>query len=560
MSLLSLLLWCTAQAAPVTVPDYRVRITQDPASKVPRFVLEFTPPPGNHFNLGAPMKVGRIGSALAFKREQAKKERVRFSGSSHDLAEGQDIESSLFLCDEKKTYCIKKVLRFPLKVEAIKEKASLNPIQKPKKDGSGFFVNDPSAALSEAVRLRKPLLVDFFGIWCPPCNLYNENVFPSAPFKKSARNFVLLKIDADDERFFPWKAHFKVGGYPTLLVTKAPESEELKSLLEVDRIVGFFPPAEFALRLDRAYRNRDRALAERIDDAEGALMGEYAAIVDRMLEQKDQEAALKTVLKARALRPLDAEFRIRENALKDEDPEGLIREILPRLSGLSEKALLLLLDRVLDAKKESQEALAKRAWPAMKELETRVSPETLMLPGLDLSLADLLDLKRDLYALMKDEAGMKAARTATIEAYRKLLKVGRDPDSRGIHLELAALLFKNGEIEEARSIYARFLKRFPEEFTFHHAAAGMHLELKELKEARSEAELAVRYAYGDNLIRAMERLVRIMALSGEKDFALKRAEEFLGTLSVSDLPGVRTARYVASFKKTLESVEKGELK
>jgi thiol-disulfide isomerase/thioredoxin len=506
------------------------------------------------------MKVGRIGNALEFKREQAKKERVRFSGSSHDLAEGQEVESSLFLCDEKKTYCVKKVLRFPLKAEVVREKPLKKRDPRSKKDAHGFFVNDPTSALSEAVRLRKPLLVDFFGIWCPPCNLYNENVFPSAPFKKSAKNFVLLKLDADDERFFAWKAHFKVGGYPTLLVTKAPESEELKTLLEVDRIVGYFAPAEFAARLDRAYQNRDRALSERIEDAEGALMVEYAALVDRQLEQKEKDEALKSVLKARALRPLDAEFRIRENALKDEDPDGLVRDLLPRLSALSEKALLLLLDRVLDSKKEGQEALAKRAWPAMKELEARVSSETLMLPGLDLTLADLLDLKRDLYALMKDESGMKAARNATIEAYRSLLKAGKDPESRGIHLELAALLYKNGEIEEARSIYTRFLKRFPEEFTFHHAAAGMHLELKELKEARSEAELAVRYAYGDNLIRAMERLTRIMALSGEKDFALKRAKEFLGGLKTPDLPGVRTARYVASFNRTLESIEKGELK
>jgi thioredoxin-like negative regulator of GroEL len=569
MGLLLSLLFCTAQAAVPAVPDYEFSVSLDPASKVPRWILEFTPPSGNHFNLGAPMKAtahtGSPDGAISFIRTESKKQRVRFASSDLKLKEGEEIDSSLFLCDEAKTYCIKKIRKFPLRVTAPSEAKKKPDSAQSLKDRDGFFVNQPEVALRAAVRAKKPLLIDFYGIWCPPCNLYNENVFPSTEFRRASREFVLLKVDADDERFFKWKAHFKVGGYPTIVLTQVPSSESLISLVEVDRIVGYFGPKVFSKKMKEAMARGGRSPEERLRQSESELIAEYRRLIPVRLEQKDEAGAIALIRKGLALLPSDPELRLRELALHKPSAdlpvrEALLNEVLGRADSLPDSTLMVALDLALDLPEGKSFETRKAALSAVQVLEKRLDPATLMLRELELSLADLMDFKKSLLEGTGESEAVKTARVQAIQAYRELLKLGRDPDSRGIHLELAALLWKNGQIAEAKSIYAKFIKKFPEEFTFHHAAAGMHLELKELREARTEAELAVRFAYGDNLIRSMERLTKIMAAAGERDFAISRARSFLDKVKVEEVPGVRTARYVASFKKTLDAIEKGSQK
>ncbi len=564
MGFLFSLFFCIAQAATPVVPDYGFQVSLDPASKVPRWILDFTPPANHHFNLGAPMKAGAQGGAISFIKTDSKKEQVRFASSDLKLREGEEIESSLFLCDEAKTYCIKKIRKFPLRV-TVPAPAQGVIKKSAKKDSNQTFVNEPEAALRMAVKSKKPLLIDFFGIWCPPCNLYNENVFPSAEFKKVAGDWVLLKLDADDERFFKWKAHFRVGGYPTFVVTQIPQTESLAALVEVDRIVGYFGPKAFTKKLKEAASLGGRSPDERLKQGEQDLVAEYRRLVPVRLEQKDEAGAIALIQKGLALIPSDPELRLRGLALQKppaglQAREALLQEVFAKAESLPDSTLMVALDGALELPEEKGLETRKVALGALRVLEKRLDPATLMLPELELSLADLIDFKKSLLEASGDKEGMKTAGREAITAYRKLLKLGRDPDSRGIHLELAALLWKNGEITEAKAIYSKFTRKFPEEFTFHHAAAGMHFEIKELKEARTEAELAVRYAYGDNLIRSMERLTKIMVAEGERDFAISRARSFLEKVKVEEFPGVRTARYVASFKKTLDAIEKGSLK
>jgi thiol-disulfide isomerase/thioredoxin len=97
-------------------------------------------------------------------------------------------------------------------------------------------------------------LIDFYGIWCPPCNLYNETIFNTNEFAEQAKKFVLLKLDADADISWNLKSKFKIGGYPTLLIAKINAAGELE---EVERIVGYYPPKEFFPRLSLAYQHRN---------------------------------------------------------------------------------------------------------------------------------------------------------------------------------------------------------------------------------------------------------------------------------------------------------------
>src|SRR5262249_25000606 len=113
----------------------------------------------------------------------------------------------------------------------------LRPQQTSSSPHHGFVLNQPDQALALAQREGKPLLIDFFGIWCPPCNRLDEEVFSNPSFQKEAHHFVLLKLDADSDLSWDLKSKYKVGGYPTLVFAN-PDGEELS------RVVGFRPLPE----------------------------------------------------------------------------------------------------------------------------------------------------------------------------------------------------------------------------------------------------------------------------------------------------------------------------
>ena len=125
-----------------------------------------------------------------------------------------------------------------------------------------------------------------------------------------------------------------------------------------------------------------------------------------------------------------------------------------------------------------------------------------------------------------------------------------------MNLEYAYLLWKDGRVEQAKKLYSQFIRKFPAEFTFYYAASKMYLTLRDLKEARAMAEKALTYSYGDNRIRAMERLVSVMAEQGLKFDAVLRGNEFLKTVKNPEGLNVRTGRYIESLKSTIIKIEK----
>ncbi len=100
------------------VPDYRVAIGLDPASKVPRWLIEATPPAKYHFNPKAGSKVAIQGKEIEFTKHVEAPSRFGFSSSSFDLKEGDTLETVFFLCDEAKTLCVRKTLALPLRVNS----------------------------------------------------------------------------------------------------------------------------------------------------------------------------------------------------------------------------------------------------------------------------------------------------------------------------------------------------------------------------------------------------------------------------------------------------------
>lgn len=98
-----------------------------------------------------------------------------------------------------------------------------------KTESGGWHTN-----LDEAKQLAKSqnkmLFVDFTASWCPPCQMYIEEVFPTNAFKKAAEDYILVKIDTDEQGELANK--FGVSGIPDIRLMD-PNGKEIA------KVVGF---------------------------------------------------------------------------------------------------------------------------------------------------------------------------------------------------------------------------------------------------------------------------------------------------------------------------------
>lgn len=420
-------------------------------------------------------------------------------------------------------------------------------LQKPPvsvKDEHGFWVNDEESALKEATKSKKPILIDFYGIWCPPCNQLDELVYSTTEFKKTAKKFVLLKMDADSEKSWLLKSKYNIGGYPTLIMAKVDDNQAGN---EIDRVVGYYPTEVITAKMNEALISDGKSNDEKIK-----------ALIEKSIQQAQENADNKT-----ALSYINAGLILDPDNLKLKLSQIKIQSLdKPEITNTKDAQKIL--NDVVTRRKEmpvstlNEHFEIKPSKEILNELLSRVNPSTLFIDNEGFTEADIYAMGIDLAEKEKNDQSKKIYTEMTIESYEKLLKK-YGTDSRSLNLSYTYYLQKDGNFTKAQDVYKRMIQKYPQEFTFYYQAAQMGLEMKDYTLAKKYANQALDYAYGDNKIRSMDRLVKIAIAQADKTDlknTIEKAEDFIKASQKSGELKVRTDRYLKKLSSTVEEAKK----
>jgi thiol-disulfide isomerase/thioredoxin len=491
--------------------------------------IELKPIAGHHFNLEAPQKCGK-----------AKADEVTPRVFRCRLASSGEVPVVASVCDDAKTFCRQE--RFTVAVSGKKkdaERAKLTP--KPHPFAAGFLVNEPGKAVTFARRAHEPIFVHFYGIWCPPCNMLEEGVYPTETFLKASEGFVLLALDADAELSWDWKARFKIGGYPTLLVLDERGQE-------VSRAVGYRSPQALAAFLQESKALMSEpieiaalAVAKSSPAEDGARRARVARWRFERAEYAEAASAAGTAPESRR----EALLARKGLAVKNDDAPGVLaalKSLTAEFKGSVEFADWVsdLVERDKPAAEALQaSALASAArWAADPKLS-----EHGYVPG------DMRATEASLLESLGKEAESKAAWSAAADAYGADAIASTLKLARGANLERAYCLAKAGRLDEARALYDSLVGAYPGEFTFQYGYARLLFEQKEYPAALISARAAVKNGYGDNWLRAVALEAKVLKAMGLKEEAAKSLDAALSEAAAPKSAAVRTHRYLAELRK-----------
>ncbi|MBN1491602.1 MAG: thioredoxin fold domain-containing protein [Phycisphaerae bacterium] len=133
--------------------------------------------------------------------------------------------------------------------------------------------------MKDAATSDRPIFIDFYTTWCPPCKMLDARTWSDSNVAKWLQEKTIpLKIDAEAQAQLA--EQYALRAYPTLLFLKADGTE-------IDRIVGFVDPDEFLTEAEGILSGKDpltraRAKLEEAGETDPMARMEFAKKLDQM--------------------------------------------------------------------------------------------------------------------------------------------------------------------------------------------------------------------------------------------------------------------------------------
>lgn len=405
-----------------------------------------------------------------------------------------------------------------------------------------FIQNDFNLALGRAKSENKPLMIYFYGIWCPPCNILKETYFASSRFLEFSKKIVLLEMDGDLEASSKLKLNFKIKEYPTLIFTNSQGDE-------ISRIKGL-PTKELLFNtLSSLKENKQISLIESIAKFEKKPTTEIAwKLINYYYSKNEYAHSLKYFPTAIAAPLLTTQQRdlislIPLLNLYEEDliSENLISAFKNSIITFPKESTVLMKLETLGNIGETTNNLALKKWT--HEYGLVVSDLNLKTHS---SSSDFYFLKADsLAGLEKNEESKKVYLDTLIWIDSKIKKSTLDSKyNRGYNLEKAYALQKLGRFSEAHQIYKDLISKFPEEFTFYHNFSRSLFSEGNFQEALEKGQKALQLSYGDNNLKVSAHVIDVLVKLNRVSEAKKLIQETLLILEQREIKSRRILNYI----------------
>ncbi|QJW91328.1 thioredoxin fold domain-containing protein [Spirosoma taeanense] len=121
--------------------------------------------------------------------------------------------------------------------------------------GIRFFAGSWQDALAEARNQNKPLYVDFYTTWCPPCRRMAREAFPNPKIgEKFNAHFISYQVNAEAGEGPEIARQYGVGGYPTALFI-TPTGELVHRAVGYGGVNAMLQQADQVLAMPRMRRS-----------------------------------------------------------------------------------------------------------------------------------------------------------------------------------------------------------------------------------------------------------------------------------------------------------------
>lgn len=405
-----------------------------------------------------------------------------------------------------------------------------------------FIQNDFNLALGRAKSEKKPLMIYFYGIWCPPCNILKETYFTSTPFLELSKKMVLLEMDSDLESSSKLKLNFKIKEYPTLIFTNSQGDE-------VNRIKGLPTKELFFSTLSSLIENKQISLVESIAKFDKKPTTETAwKLINYYYSKAEYAHALKYFSKAILAPHLTTQQRdlislIPLLNLYEQDliNENLISALKNSIITFPKEITVLMKLDTLGNIAETTNDLALKKWTheyglVVSELNLKTQSST----------SDFYFLKAEsLAGLERNEESKKVYLETLVWIDSKIKKSTLDSKyNRGYNLEKAYALQKLGRFSEAHQIYQDLISKFPDEFTFYHNYSRSLFNEGKFQEALEQGQKALPLSYGDNKFKVSTHVIDVLIKLKKESEAKKLIQETLLILEQREIKSRRILNYI----------------
>ncbi len=183
---------------------------------------------GFHFNEQAPNQLTVNGVGL--KPTKSSPRALEFISAS----KFKSARASVYVCDDALTFCRPNTFEYNGGGVA-KSDVDGSASSKITRNEFGFIEDNLKAAVDQAAREKKLVLIDVSARWCPGCVRLENEIFGKPAFRAAAKKFVTVRLDFDRfENLELAKKKYDVRAIPSLIVIDGNQEE-------ISRLVDFQP-------------------------------------------------------------------------------------------------------------------------------------------------------------------------------------------------------------------------------------------------------------------------------------------------------------------------------